>query len=71
MEFPASVWIPVIVATVLSMAVILTIESTRLSPLARLVLSGLALIVILYAGVFAAVYVMTRESLPVEKAEVE
>lgn len=69
--FPVSVWIAILAAVVLSMAVVLTIESSKLSPTARMVLSGLALMAILYAGVFAAAYVLARETLPAEKAEVK
>ena len=65
--FPISVWILIIVSTVLSMAVILTIDNLKLSPTRRMILTGLALMAILYTGVFAASYVLAQKTLPAQK----
>lgn len=69
MTFPLSVWLIILVASTLSMVVILTFNSTRLSPNAKMMLTGMALMAILYAGVFAAAYVLARENLPAEKED--
>lgn len=60
LPFPPLVCVMILVATLLSMTVIMTIESTRLRPTARLLLSGLALMAILYAAVGASMFVLNQ-----------
>lgn len=71
LPFPPMVCAMILVATVLSMVVIMTIENTRLRPTARLLLSGLALMAILYAAVGASVAVLNQRPVVPMQAEKE